>query len=41
MEQMTTEAIIFMIFGWTFVLILAIFPMIKILSSKISYKEDD
>jgi hypothetical protein len=41
MDQISTEALIFMILGWTFVLFLAIFPMVKILSSKISYKEDD
>lgn len=41
MDQISTEALIFMGFGWTFVLLLVILPMKKILSSKTDYKEED
>jgi len=41
MEQITTEAIIFMVLGWGFVLTLVIYTMKKILTDKISYDEDD
>ncbi len=41
MEQITTEAIIFMALGWGFVLTLVIYTMKKILTDKISYDEDD
>ena len=41
MEQITTEATIFMVLGWGFVLTLVIYSMKKILTDKISYDEDD
>lgn len=41
MEQVSTEALIFMGLGWAFVLLLVIYPMKKILTGKISYEEDD
>lgn len=41
MDQISTEALIFMGIGWTFVLLLVILPMKKILSKKTSYEEND
>ena len=41
MEQITTEAIIFMALGWGFVIAMVIYKMKKILTDKISYEEDD
>lgn len=41
MEQITTEAYMFMALGWGFVLALVIYTMKKILTDKISYDEDD
>ena len=41
MEQITTEAIIFMVLGWGFVIAMVIYTMKKILTDKISYEEDD
>ncbi|MEZ4723876.1 MAG: hypothetical protein R2863_04380 [Candidatus Kapaibacterium sp.] len=41
MEQITTEAIIFMALGWGFVIAMVIYTMKKILTDKISYEEDD
>jgi len=40
MEQITTEAIIFMGLGWGFVLFLVIYTMKKILTDKIEYDEE-
>lgn len=37
---MSTEAIIFLIIGWSIVLFLTIWPMKKILSKKISYNNE-
>lgn len=40
MDQISTEAIIFMILGWGFVLTLVIYTMKKILTDKIEYDDE-
>lgn len=41
MENITTEAYIFMALGWGFVIWMVVSTMRKILTDKISYDEDD
>lgn len=41
MEQVSTEALIFMGLGWGFVIWMVVSSMKKILTDKIHYDEDD